>query len=146
MSRRVPKVQTRCIWFSKTVCFISRVTCAKLPAVCRIAWAATSARCMLSVLPLGIINDRGQTMLTHREILWIEALIILYVLLVLSMAALVLVWNALKLVLKVTLWIFLWAKGAKDMAELDARWDVHHAEWLKERIARGQPVTLGPIL
>jgi hypothetical protein len=85
-------------------------------------------------------------MLTHREILWIEALIILYVLLVLSMAALVLVWNALKLVLKVTLWIFLWAKGAKDMAELDARWDAHHAEWLKERIARGQPVSLGPIL
>jgi len=56
-------------------------------------------------------------MLTHREILWIEALVILYALLVLSMTALVLVWSAVKLVLGFVRWIFLSGTGAENVTE-----------------------------
>jgi len=39
----------------------------------------------------------------------------------------------------------LWATGIKDSEGLGARFDAHHAEWVKERLARGQPATLGGV-
>jgi hypothetical protein len=42
--------------------------------------------------------------------------------------------------------VLLWVAGTKSLEELGTRVDAHQADWLKERIARGQPVTLGPIL
>jgi hypothetical protein len=40
----------------------------------------------------------------------------------------------------------LWATGTKDSERFSARFGPHHAEWVKERIARGQPATLGGVL
>jgi hypothetical protein len=36
--------------------------------------------------------------------------------------------------------------GTKSLEELGTRFDAHHAEWVKERLARGEPVTLGGVL
>jgi hypothetical protein len=40
----------------------------------------------------------------------------------------------------------LWATGTKELEGFLARFDAHHAEWVKERLARGHPVTLGGVL
>jgi hypothetical protein len=48
------------------------------------------------------------------------------------------VFDALKLIL-------LWIPGAKDLHELGTRFDAHHAEWMKNQIARGRPITLGGV-
>jgi hypothetical protein len=82
-----------------------------------------------------------------------ETLFMLYLLLYLlcflvaaSVMVLVFAWNVLKLVLKLVRWILLWATRANDVEELGARLDARHAEWMRKRIASGQPVTWGGIL
>jgi hypothetical protein len=45
--------------------------------------------------------------------------------------------------LKLTLF---WVAGTKSLEELGTRFDAHHAEWVNERLARGEPVTLGAVL
>ncbi len=75
----------------------------------------------------------------------IETLIILYVLyvlLALSMFAVVLAWNVLKMVLKLARWILLWGTGAKDLVELARRFDRWTVETRERQIARGAPATL----
>jgi hypothetical protein len=71
----------------------------------------------------------------------IEALIGLYLVIALCTVVIVAIWNVLKVVLKLVWWIFL-ARGANDLEELRIRSEARHAEWVKERIARGQPATL----
>lgn len=64
----------------------------------------------------------------------------------LCIEAVVLLLYSLKFMVNLLKWTVLWATGAIDMEELRIRLDAHHAEWVKERIARGQPVTWGGIL
>jgi hypothetical protein len=54
-------------------------------------------------------------------------------------AAVVLLWDSLK-------WTLLWMAGAKDFAELDARFKKQATEARERLIARGEPVTFGGIL
>jgi hypothetical protein len=83
---------------------------------------------------------------SHETILWIEMLIILYVLLVLSMSAVVLGWNMLKTVLTLLRWVLLWVTGAKDLVELAKWFDRWTVETRERQIARGSPPTLGGVL
>src|SRR5260370_9690929 len=83
---------------------------------------------------------------SHETILWIEMLIILYVLLVLSMSAVVLGWNMLKTVLTLLRWVLLWVTRAKDLVELAKRFDRWTVETRERQIARGSPPTLGAVL
>jgi hypothetical protein len=76
----------------------------------------------------------------------IEALIGLYLVIALCTMVIVVIWNVLKVVLKLVWWIFLRARGANDVEELRIRSEARHAEWVKERIARGQPATLRGVL
>jgi hypothetical protein len=79
----------------------------------------------------------------------IETLIILYalyVLLALSMLAVVLAWNVLKMVLKLAGWILVWGTGAKDLLELARRFDRWTVETRERQIARGSPATLRGVL
>ena len=71
---------------------------------------------------------------------------VVYILLALCTVVIVVIWNVLKVVLKLMWWIFLRARGANDLEELRIRSEAGHAEWVKERIARGQPATLGNVL
>jgi len=76
----------------------------------------------------------------------IEGLIGVYLFVALCTIIIVIIWNILKVVLKLMGWIYLRAKGVGDLEELRIRSETHHAEWVKERIARGQPATLGGVL
>src|SRR5258708_12495209 len=82
----------------------------------------------------------------HETILWIEMLIILYVLLVLSMSAVVLGWNMLKTVLTLLRWVLLWVTRAKDLVELAKRFDRWTVETRERQIAPASPPTLGALL
>jgi hypothetical protein len=77
---------------------------------------------------------------------FIEALIGLFFIIVLCTVVIVVIWNVLKVVLQLVGWIFLRARGAKNLEELRVRGETRHAEWVKERLARGQPVTLRGVL
>jgi hypothetical protein len=77
---------------------------------------------------------------SHETILWIEMLIILYVLLVLSMSAVVLGWNMLKTVLTLLRWVLLWVTGAKDLIELAKRFDRWTVETRERRSHVARPL------
>ncbi len=77
---------------------------------------------------------------------FVEGLIALYVIAGLCTGLIVVIWNVLKAVLKLLGWIYLRAEGVKDLEELRIRSEARHAEWVKNQIARGRPVTLGGVL
>jgi len=77
---------------------------------------------------------------------FVEGLIALYVIAGLCTGLIVVIWNVLKAVLKLMGWICLRAEGVKDLEELRIRSEARHAEWVKNQIARGRPVTLGGVL
>jgi hypothetical protein len=77
---------------------------------------------------------------------FVEGLIALYVIAGLYTGLIVVIWNMLKAVLKLMGWICFRAEGVKDLEELRIRSEARHAEWVKNQIARGRPVTLGGVL
>ena len=77
---------------------------------------------------------------------FVEGLIALYVIAGLCTGFIVVIWNVLKAVLKLVGWIYLWAEGSQRLGGTPHRSEARHAEWVKNQIARGRPVTLGGVL
>jgi hypothetical protein len=131
----------------RTSIFVARVIWPKLLAACPMAPA--SARRTSNVFFLKAIKQKSSIMQiqTSCELIYAAIGVIgLLFLIGLCIEAVVLFPYSLQFMLNLLKWSLLWATGAKAFEELRTRLDAHHAEWVKERIARGQPVTLGGIL
>ncbi len=68
-----------------------------------------------------------------------ETLLIAFLALSFFVFMLTIVFDGLKLIL-------FWVAGTKSLEEVGTRFDAHHAEWVNERLARGEPVTSGAVL
>jgi hypothetical protein len=72
---------------------------------------------------------------------WIEALLGVYILLALCTVAVFVIWNVLKIVLKLVAWILFWKTGAKDLEELRTGFDRWVGASRERQIASGVPPT-----